>query len=320
MRGIMVMFMYLLTVSFLGQYLEKAIVDAMNPPSNSHSFVNITTLKMKQRRRSSSRRLTIESSPCVEPNSNHRQAVKIFLGVAIIIKDEKDLIEEWARHYLSEGVERFYMIDQESYWVQNNRQQNGHQQRMILGKTAQELERIIPNKTTHFVAPSFADMSESKHAVNNEAGNERSHLSVANMPNMAPSYRMIVNKAKSEGCKWLMFVDSDEYMYASSPHDTINSVITRLSLRLPNMAQISVPWTMMGSSGHAKMPKCTIRSFTWAWHREINDPTPVKSILRLEAMKNSARVQVHRQTPQSLCPNWKSVKYGGGGRHQQRDI
>lgn len=56
-----------------------------------------------------------------------------------------------------------------------------------------------------------------------------------------------------------------------------SSVIRRLSLKDASIGQISVPWTLFGSSGHIKMPRCVVNSFLWAQHR--TDPIPVKSIV-----------------------------------------
>jgi hypothetical protein len=75
-----------------------------------------------------------------------------------------------ARHYLAEGVEHIYMIDQVSY-----RDGSGQLQ---LGRTARELELRIPNRTKHIMSPPLA----SEETVNQIIGKTKiTHLSVSNM-------------------------------------------------------------------------------------------------------------------------------------------
>jgi hypothetical protein len=38
---------------------------------------------------------------------------RYFLSVGIVVANEPLFVAEWARHYLAEGVEHFYVIDQE---------------------------------------------------------------------------------------------------------------------------------------------------------------------------------------------------------------
>lgn len=38
---------------------------------------------------------------------------RYFLSLGLVVSNEANFVEEWARHYLAEGIEHFYMIDQE---------------------------------------------------------------------------------------------------------------------------------------------------------------------------------------------------------------
>ena len=54
-----------------------------------------------------------------------------------MVRDEATFVEEWARHYMAEGVEHFYVIDQENA-------AGGGRGPLRLGRTAAALEVCAP--------------------------------------------------------------------------------------------------------------------------------------------------------------------------------
>ena len=44
----------------------------------------------------------------------YKNIMKYFLSVVAIFKNEKDIISEWIEHYLAEGADHFYLIDNDS--------------------------------------------------------------------------------------------------------------------------------------------------------------------------------------------------------------
>jgi hypothetical protein len=77
---------------------------------------------------------------------------------------------------------------------------------------------------------------------------------------MGPSYVAIVAAARAH-VSWLLLVDSDEYVFAVSPRETLLSLLRSFVEKHPNAGAINVPWQFFGSNGHDKMPKCIIPSF-----------------------------------------------------------
>jgi len=50
---------------------------------------------------------------CPSPlDASARAPRRFFLGVGLVVRGEAPFIEEWARHYLAEGAERLYIVDQ----------------------------------------------------------------------------------------------------------------------------------------------------------------------------------------------------------------
>lgn len=87
--------------------------------------------------------------------------------------DISDIHISQAQHYLNEGVERIYMIDQESEATDSSRTE------FVLGGTALRLEHVFPNVTTHVLSPPLADITTSHDVVKKQSG--ITHLSVSNM-------------------------------------------------------------------------------------------------------------------------------------------
>ena len=68
------------------------------------------------------------------------------------------------------------------------------------------------------------------------------HLSIANLPNMKASYA-VVAQAAARDCAWVLFLDSDEFMYASLPGDTVASVLRGFVATRPAAGQVATQRT-----------------------------------------------------------------------------
>lgn len=47
-----------------------------------------------------------------------------------------------------------------------------------------------------------------------------------------------------------------------STSETLGSTLRRFVKKWPEAGQVSVPWQVFGSSGHSRMPRCVVPSFT----------------------------------------------------------
>ena len=259
------------------------------------------------------------SGMCLSPNSPSRPR-KYFLSVAVVCKDEADFIEEWALHYIAEGAEHLYVIDQGS-------SASGK------GATARTLQRSLPpNMTTFVLPPPLATKSESRNAAQWAASQGLvGHLSVANMPNMARSYRALTEAASAE-TTWLIIVDSDEFMFAARREENIADAIRRFTEKHPAAGEIVVPWQIFGSSKHERQPGCIVPAFTWRWHYPAltssvddhrvhgNAIALVKSIVRLDALPwqrygSSQPWAVHAHRTYFLKPRGAGAKRPLAGWH-----
>ena len=249
------------------------------------------------------RRAGLDNQVCLLPPGTKRR--QFFLSAAIVCRDEVHSIEEWALHYLAEGVEHIYVIDQATTTTPSSRVTKKNSNRIkSLGPTARVLQRALhPNVTTFVAPPPLASRAESRSAAQYASVHGLTgHLSVANMPNMAASYRALTEVAARE-TSWLLILDSDEFLFATGRDENIASVLRRFQLRNPNAGQVSVPWQIFGSSNHVLQPACMAPAFTWRWSypppesggarspgisekRKVhgNAIALVKSIVRLDAL------------------------------------
>lgn len=80
------------------------------------------------------------------------------------------------------------------------------------------------------------------------------------------AYNDAINKHKNE-CRWMAFMDMDEYLMPMKPENNIIDILHRLT-RETGAAGIGINWAVFGSSGHTTSPNgLIIENFT---HRSTN--------------------------------------------------
>jgi glycosyltransferase involved in cell wall biosynthesis len=99
--------------------------------------------------------------------------------------------------------------------------------------------------------------------------------------------------------EWLIICDLDEFLWTPSRFGNMKSV---LNTQPANIGQVSVIWTMFGSSGHKQQPENVVSSFTW--RRKNGLTVEFKSIVRTKAVKE---LIIHEHI---LLPGFESIKYG----------
>ena len=88
------------------------------------------------------RRAGLDNQVCLLPPGTKRR--QFFLSAAIVCRDEVHSIEEWALHYLAEGVEHIYVIDQATTTTPSSRVTKKNSNRIkSLGPTARVLQRAL---------------------------------------------------------------------------------------------------------------------------------------------------------------------------------
>ena len=237
---------------------------------------------------------------------------KHFLGLGVLVRQEAPFIQEFVEHYISEGVQHFFIVDQETTPKQH-------------GPTAAALAHIVaanPGLITFVQAPELVAQSKAANAMKAFEKQHFTHLSIANIGNMERSFLAIANAARAT-TTWMVFVDSDEYMYAARFDQNLQTALRAVLRKTPSAGQVSVPWERFGSSGHVKMPRCIVSAFTWrvatkfeSGHVPPPDGRPelspnVKSILRLDALKPGAAPGIHRTVDSKLCPHFVTARQDG---------
>lgn len=141
-------------------------------------------------------------------------------GVAIVtmVKNESEYILEWLNFHLTSGVQHFYIYDNGS---------TDNTVELLRDAIGDEVLTIFPWQQE--IGPAFPRSA----VIHNQV------LAYAHAAsNFGGAYR------------WMAFIDVDEFLIPRH-HASINDALDELS----SFSNISLPWHMFGTSGHAKKPE-----------------------------------------------------------------
>ncbi len=162
-----------------------------------------------------------------KPRDNRRGSPSLYtLSVLSIFKNEDDVLEEWLEHYIAEGVEHFYLIDNGTGGINP---MNG-------GDRLATSDRILSKY------PGRITLLRER-----EKGAQRKH------------YNTMLARIQTD---WLMVVDLDEFVYARREHRSVKAYLFALGDSGARTSQVLVAWKMFGSNGHVKQPGSITRGFT----------------------------------------------------------
>ena len=157
---------------------------------------------------------------------------KYNLVIVAIFKNESWAMKEWLQHYVHQGVDHFYMIDNGS--TDNWRPETeGFPVTIISDDSRPKTSSYSGN----LLATIFDKISE---------------------PNQIRFYNKYFLKLVKENARWVMIVDLDEFIYARKSK-TIPEVLKDYD---KNVSQIYVRWKVFGSNGHITQPPSIIQGFT----------------------------------------------------------
>ena len=149
------------------------------------------------------------------PLLNQASPSKYYLSICAIFKNEAHILEEWITHYLDEGVEYFYLIDNGSTDCYQS----------ILHKFVDVVTLFVDDK---------------KHC-------------------QTEHYNNYVFPLKDES-EWLMIIDLDEFAYSRKEFCRIPDYLKSLP---SDVASVSMPWKMFGSSGYIDQPSNVVNNFLY---------------------------------------------------------
>ena len=153
-------------------------------------------------------------------------------------------MREFIQHYIAEGVDFFYLIN------------NFSTDTDLFEPIIHEYESYI--QLVHTCVP-----------------NERSiHAHLAN-------YDHMINQNIRGNTEWLLIIDFDEFMYASSPNSTLRQELQSLD---ENVACVRVPWKLFGSNEHISQPKSVVKHFVKRQSYDIPVPMHIKNIFKLDCI------------------------------------
>lgn len=168
---------------------------------------------------------------------------KHFLGLITRCKDEF-FINEFCEYYLSQGVDKIYIIDDNSY------------DKSIYNNINKDKIEII--------------------YMNNK--NNKAHIGrCEKIRKNCTCNRVIANKLflkiKSD-FKWMIFCDVDEFI--TTKKHLFRTIKDELKTVFKNVDCIKVPWVMMSSNGLRKNPKSIIDELIYRWDHNKKHPSIIK--------------------------------------------
>jgi len=183
------------------------------------------------------------------------QKLKIIndkIAVISCFKNESHILTEWIEHYLREGVDYFYLV--------NN------------GSTDDFMTPLQPYIDRGIV---FLTTDDTKHA----------QASLLYKYGIMP----IKEAPLCQQCEWIINVDLDEFMYGHGEGKNIKSYLSKLSRKIK---QVSVPWKMFGSSGFIEQPVSVVDNFINREQYLVKKDIYVKSIARTQYIQDIIPIHV----------------------------
>lgn len=145
-----------------------------------------------------------------------------FFTVGAIFRNESHGIVEWIEHYLKQGADHFYLINDSS--------------------TDNSVELLAP-----YITQNKITLYHTSENPPHQLGFQRNMYNKFILPNL-----------KAKATKWLLICDLDEYVY--SP--LVSTIPEFLNTYVHHLAQIQVTPTIFGSNGLEKQPKSIVQGFT----------------------------------------------------------
>ena len=197
--------------------------------------------------------------------------MKYYLSVLAIFKNEKHIMKEWLLHHMNEGVEHFYLIDNDS-------------------------DRSY-------------DCTE---ILNEFSGGKITKFHVTNKHDQANIYRYIVTNyiVPTNETEWLMIIDLDEFMYATSLNSTVAQEIRNLEQETPDIGAVRIVWKMFGSNGHMKQPRSVVKHFTKRKNYTVPIKEEIKNIIKPRLTYGFGIHEIELYPPYKIVPERYDFSHG----------
>ena len=167
------------------------------------------------------------------------------LAILAIFRNEAPIMEEWIEHHINEGVDHFYLI--------NNQSTDNYSE--ILDK--------YEGKITLY-------QHDRVHNINTIEKNMGCQLK---------SYEKVTPDIKED---WLYTVDMDEFAYVRKPYDNIKDLLIKEGHKFD---QIAIKLKQFTSAGLIKQPSSVVDSFTVRWDHSIYNYLLGKCIARTKSIE-----------------------------------
>jgi hypothetical protein len=162
------------------------------------------------------------------------------LAILAIFRNEADIMEEWMEHHINEGVDHFYLI--------NNQSTDNYSE--ILARYKDKITLYQHDKVYNLdtIEKTFGGQIE--------------------------SYEMVLPDIKED---WLYVVDLDEFAYVRKPYTSIKDLLLKEGHRFD---QIIIKLKQFTSAGLIKQPDNVVDNFTVRWDHNVYRYLLGKAIVR----------------------------------------
>ena len=165
------------------------------------------------------------------------------LAIVSMFKDESMIIEEWLDYYIKQGVGHFYLIDNGST----------DDYRPKIEKFMNKITLVVDPYHTH-------DRIDEQVKIYDGEKYKLTKQTTSNQRLLANRHFL---ESVREECNWVMYIDTDEYIYAPKSKSLVDYV-RRIDAdeRYSTVTDIVAIWRIFGSNGLVKQPESIIGSFT----------------------------------------------------------
>jgi glycosyltransferase involved in cell wall biosynthesis len=169
-----------------------------------------------------------------DTGSHAYESMNTTLAIGTIFKNESHILQEWIEHYIKEGVDRFYLIDNGS--TDNYEEAISRVNQQISSGSLAFSPPGVVSKPRRIEIKVFKD--------------SRRYMQAA-------LYNRYLKNIKAD---WLIIADLDEFIYSRLQYPTIKEYLQSL----PNdVSQVHVIWKLFGSNYYIFQPPRVVPFFLY---------------------------------------------------------
>jgi hypothetical protein len=205
----------------------------------------------------------------------------ITVAIGAIFKNESHILQEWIEHYIREGVDKFYLIDNgstddyESVISQIRKQ-------ISTGVLSSFLSSSSSGSSSGSSSDSLSNLSDASNLPSTSLDLKSRNIEIKLFKDSKKyAQNELYNRyLKNIDADWIIIADLDEFIYSRLGYSTIKEYLQSLP---KHISQVHVLWKLFGSNYYIFQPPRVVPFFLY--HSGISSNL-YKSILRVSSIRS----------------------------------